>query len=198
MRTLSLIATFAVVFAAALTSVVQAQTLTRAQQIKAAISPAPLELQEGASVLGYDENGKLVTLRKGTNDLTCLADDPTDERFHVACYFNSLEPFMKRGRDLRAQGKSRESVEKIRENEARQGVLKMPKDPAALYSYTGAKDAFDPETGAVSEAAKLYVIYMPYATEQSTGISTTPAQGTPWLMAPGKPWAHIMLMPVEK
>ncbi|HET6569695.1 MAG TPA: hypothetical protein VFG50_17140 [Rhodothermales bacterium] len=174
-----------------------AQDLTAAQQIEAAISPAPLELQEGATVLGYDGSGALVTLRRGTNDLTCLADDPADERFHVACYFNALEPFMKRGRDLRAQGKSEASVEKIRENEARQGVLKMPKEPAALYSYTGPKDAFDPETGAVSEAAKLYVIYMPYATEQTTGISTTPAQGVPWLMDPGKPWAHIMLMPVE-
>lgn len=187
----------ALAFVTACPSAAQAQDLTAAQQIKAAITPAPAELQAGATVLGYDESRKLVTLRKGTNDFTCLADDPSDDRFHVACYFNSLEPFMKRGRDLRAEGKSQEAVEKMRENEARQGVLKMPAEPAALYSYTGPKDAYDAQTGAVSEAAKLYVIYIPYATEKTTGISTTPAQGAPWLMAPGKPWAHIMLMPVE-
>src|SRR5690606_19517789 len=125
----------------------------------------------------------------------CLADEPGDERFHVACYHASLEPFMARGRALRAEGRSHEEVITTREEEARAGKLTMPEGPAALYSLTGTMDALDPATGTVMNAARLYVVYLPYATEAETGLSGIPAPGKPWLMDPGKPWAHIMLMP---
>jgi hypothetical protein len=42
---------------------------------------------------------------------------------------------------------------------------------------------------------RLYVIYLPGATAESTGISTAPAANTPWLMFPGTPRAHIMFVP---
>ena len=45
-------------------------------RIAEAVSPAPSTLRAGATVLGYDSSGTLVTLRKGTNDLICLGDDP--------------------------------------------------------------------------------------------------------------------------
>ncbi len=55
-------------------------------------------------VWGYDASKKLVKLREGTNDMICLASNPDGEQFHVACYHKLLEPFMARGRELRAQG----------------------------------------------------------------------------------------------
>jgi len=165
-----------------------------ATQIAAAVSPAPADLRDGASVLGYSGDGQLVSLRQGDGDLVCLADDPKDERFHVACYFKQLEPFMARGRELRAQGKQRDEVVATREAEIQQGKLAMPAQPAALYSYTGPPGSFDPETGEVTGANHVYVVYIPYATAASTGLSATPASGAPWLMAAGKPWAHIMLV----
>jgi len=36
---------------------------------------------------------------------------------------------------------------------------------------------------------------MPGATTASTGLSAKPAEGTPWIMFPGTPKAHIMLTP---
>ena len=54
--------------------------------------------------------------------------------------------------------------------------------------------AQDPVTGIVSGAEPLYVIYVPYATPESIGLSTVPVGGQPWLMFPGLPWAHIMIM----
>lgn len=71
-------------------------------QIAAAVQAAPEDRRAAAAVLGYDPAGQLVTLRAGTNDLVCLADDPRDEAFSVACYHKDLEPFMARGRELRA------------------------------------------------------------------------------------------------
>ena len=173
---------------------VSAQATSVEHEIAAAIAPLPDEYRDGAAVFGYRDGG-LVSLREGTNEMICLADQPGDERFHVACYHASLEPFMERGRALRKEGKSQEDVRKIREEEARAGSLKMPDRPAALYSLTGDATAFDASTGSVNGASRLYVVYMPYATEAETGLSSVPAPGKPWLMDPGKPWAHIMLMP---
>jgi len=67
---------------------------TAQRQIAAAVSTMPANLRANATVLGYNAAGKLVTLRKGSNDMVCLADDPAQKMFHVACYHRSLEPFM--------------------------------------------------------------------------------------------------------
>src|SRR6266850_4872783 len=72
-------------------------------QIAAAVLAAPDELRESAAVLGYNAEGKLVTLRPGKNEMVCLASDPTKTAFSAACYHKDLEPFMARGRELLAQ-----------------------------------------------------------------------------------------------
>ena len=159
-----------------------------------AVTPAPEDLRDGATILGYADDHQLITLREGTGDLVCLADDPRDERFHAACYFKSLDPFMARGRELKAQGVERDQIRSRREKEIAEGTLEMPSGPTALYSYTGPAGSFDPVTGTVRGANRVHVVYIPYATPESTGLSPTPATGTPWLMNPGKPWAHIMLV----
>ena len=178
------------------TSCTQAQVPNADQQIAAAVSAAPEELRAGAAVMGYDAEGALVSIREGSNDMICLADDPSDDRFHVACYHASLEPFMERGRALRREGMARDEIERIRQQEAEAGTLKMPEQAAALYSLTGPPDSFDAATQTAPEAAPLYVVYIPFATEASTGLTKSPlAPGAPWIMNPGKPWAHIMIVP---
>lgn len=164
------------------------------KQIKAAVSPAPEEEREGATVMGYNKDGELTTLQDGTNDLICLADDPSRTDFHVACYHKDLEPFMKRGRELRAEGKSRGEIQEIRNKEIESGEISLPDKPMALYSLTGPDDGFDYSKEQLREASPLYVVYIPYATVEETGIPPSPiSDGAPWLMDPGKPWAHIMV-----
>lgn len=166
-----------------------------ARQIATAVSPLPEPLQKGAKVMGYDSGGKFTTLRKGANDMVCIADDPTGERYHVACYHKSLEPFMARGRELHALKKSREAIDSIRMRDITTGRYSMPAKPAALYQYFAARDSVDPATGSVKGAQYLYVVYTPYASEQTTGITENPLPGGPWIMFPRKPWAHIMIAP---
>ena len=170
-----------------------AQPPDAAEQIAGAVSPAPEEMRDGATVLGYS-GGELITLREGEGDLICLADKPGDERFHAACYFKALEPFMARGRELRAQGKQRDEVLETRAADIESGKLAMPAGPSALYSLTGPAGSFDPGTSEVTGANRTYVVYIPYATAESTGLSPQPATNAPWSMSPGKPWAHIMLV----
>src|SRR5690606_20466173 len=77
---------------------------SREIQLKTAVLAAPEALREAASVYGYDQDGEFVLLRKGTNGIICLADDPASKGFSVACYPEDLEPFMARGRELKKEG----------------------------------------------------------------------------------------------
>lgn len=104
---------------------------------------------------------------------------------------------MERGRELRAEGHAGDSVQQIRDEEARSGKIKLPEQSAALYSLTGPADSFDPQTMTVTGATPLYVIYMPFATTETTGLPSQAPRGQPWLMNPGRPGAHIMLVGPE-
>lgn len=172
-----------------------AQTIPSAEdQIAATILAAPEELRAGAAVLGYGADGKLTELRKGTNEMICLASDPKGTRFSASCYHKDLEPYMARGRELAAQGiAGNERNEKYRWKKIKEGKLKMPKEPRMLYVMSG--KGYDAASGKVTDGVVRWVIYIPYATAESTGLSTKSKRGEPWLMDAGTPGAHIMMTP---
>lgn len=172
-----------------------APMLTSEQQITVAVLPLPADLRAGATVLGYDATGKLTPLRKGTGEMTCLAPNRATSRFHVACYHNSLEPFMARGRALRASGVTGDAVDSARFREVKTGKLAVPRNPASLYSLTGDWSTLDASTLTANGARRLFVVYIPFATTETTGLSDKPARGTPWIMGAGTPKAHIMFVP---
>lgn len=171
-----------------------AQDLPRDAQIAQAVLAAPEDRRDGATVIGF-EGGKAVTLRQGTNDLVCVADNPAAEGITVACYHKDLDAFMARGRELTAQGVTEDRVrDQTRWDEVKAGKLAMPKEPTTLYVTTG--KAFDPATGKLDGAYTRWVLYVPFATAATTGLPTKPAgPGAPWLMDPGTPGAHIMISP---
>lgn len=167
-----------------------------AQQVAAAVLALPREYRADARVLGYqDTNGQLVSIRDGKGPFTCLSSDPANAAFHVACYHESLEPFMARGRALRASGVKGDQVDTTRFAEVRAGKLAMPKQAAAMYQLFGPAGSFDAASGTAPKAKPLIVVYMPGATAASTGLSAKPSEGTPWIMYPGTPKAHLMLEP---
>jgi hypothetical protein len=170
-----------------------AMPLPAPQQIAAAVQAAPEERRADATVLGYDATGKLVTLREGKGDLICLADDPGDTEFEVDCYHKDLEPFMSRGRAMSATGLKGKERNEARWQEIESGKLVMPREPRTLYVLEGS--GYDAATSTVIKPYRRWVVYTPYATPESTGLSTMPVPGGPWLMFPGKPTAHIMIDP---
>lgn len=180
---------------------VHAQTtvLTEDIQIKTALLAAPSDKQAGAKVYGYTSDGTFKILRKGTNDFVCIADDPKKEGINVSCYHADLEPFMERGRVLAKEGKSQKEIFDIRENEVKTKKLLMPKQPATLYSYSGTPENYDSKTGEVKDGYMRYVVYISYATAESTGLPLKPdVPGMPWIMDPGTHRAHIMINPAKK
>ena len=179
-----------------LTGCAQESTPDPELQIGVAVMAAPEEARAGATVYGYTSKGNLTLLRKGANKLICLSDDPNREGFQSVCYHEDLEPFMARGRELKAGGKSSGEIFDIREAEAKAGKLKMPEHPATLHLLEGPGGKYDPESGQVTGAYYRYVVYIPWATAESTGLPTQPTvKGGPWIMDPGTHRAHIMITP---
>lgn len=156
-------------------------------EIERAVLPLPEDERAGATVMTLAD-GVWTVAREGDGEFICLADDPADDRFHVACYHRSLEPYMARGRELRAEGvEGRESIRR-RWTEIEAGTLEMPSH-AALHQLV-AEPGWD---GDAATARRLTVIYVPFATAAELGLPAEGSGGGPWLMFPGRPTAHIMI-----
>lgn len=177
-----------------------AQTIPSAEvQIKTALLAAAEESRERAMVYGYSPKGDFIVLRKGENELVCIADDPALPGLNVSCYHKSLEPFMARGRELKKEGKSFDDIFTIREAEVKSGKLQMNKQPANLVVYSAPADKYNAETGEVKDGYSRSVVYIPFATAESTGLPAKPTTpGMPWIMNPGTHRAHIMIDPPKK
>ena len=151
-------------------------------QIREALRALPEALREGATVIGYTD-GESRVLRTGPGEMICLADDPTlsDARgaFFVNCFPRSLEAFENRRAEL---GADPDLLEILR-SEVESGRLKVP-EMAIRYTLRG---------HAAEGALPLAVLHVPFATAQSTGLSTEPDHFRPWLMNESTVMAHVML-----
>jgi hypothetical protein len=175
------------------------QVPDKSVQIKTAVLAAPEDLRKNAKVYGYDTNGNFIVLREGNNGMICLADDPKTDGFSVSCYHEALDPFMDRGRALKKEGKNFKQIFDARESEAKNGSLEMPKNPSTLYVLSADKADYDAEKGKVENTYLRYVVYIPWATQESTGLALKPdAPGMPWIMDPGTHRAHIMISPPKE
>jgi hypothetical protein len=164
--------------------------------IATALMAAPEESRADCTVIGYNMVGDFVTLKEGTNEFVVLADNPQKKGFSAACYHKSLEPFMARGRALKAEGKTRDEVFDIREKEVKSGELSMGEPGSTLHIYYGPNKVYDPETYKVDGAKYRYVVYLPFATSESTGLPEQPVSANhPWIMDAGTHKAHIMISP---
>ena len=190
---------YAIIFTCSCVQGLMAQVPPPEVQIKVAVLAAPEDKRAGAMVYGYDAQSAFVLLRKGTNELVCLADNPQQEGLSVSCYHKDLEPFMARGRELKAAGKTFQEIFDIREAEAKSGKLVMPKQASNLQVYSAPTEAYNPITGEITKGKFRYVVYIPWATSESTGLPIKPeAAGMPWIMDPGTHRAHIMIDPPTK
>jgi hypothetical protein len=163
-------------------------------QIKLAVLAAPEDQRSKATVYAVD--GTL--LRKGTNQTVCLADDPTRDGLSVSCYHISAQPFMARGWDLRKEGKNADEIFKAREAESKAGKLKLPDQGSLLNALTADEKDVNWTTGEAKNTYTRSVVYIPWATAESTGLPLKPAgPGLPWIMDPGTHRAHIMINPAR-
>ncbi|GEO06501.1 hypothetical protein AAE02nite_41650 [Adhaeribacter aerolatus] len=189
------ILTFAVLGLTSYSTLAQTMIPSPELQIKSAVLAAPADKRAGATVYGYTPKGMAV-LRKGTNELICVADNPTEPGFSASCYHKDLQPFMTRGQELRKEGKKGQEIFDAREQEVKAGKLAMPKQPSTLFVFSAPEENYNVTTGEVKNGYLRYVVYIPYATAESTGLPLKPeGPAMPWIMHPGTHGAHIMINP---
>ncbi len=72
----------------------------------------------------------------------------------------------------------------------------MPEQPTTLFVFTAADEHVNLKTGKLEHGYIRYVVYIPYATAESTGLPLKPeGPAMPWIMHPGTHGAHIMITP---
>jgi hypothetical protein len=191
--------TFPILFLLILSGNLFAQNMpSKDIQIKMAVLAAPDDQRAAATVYGFDSKGEVILLRKGTNQTVCLADDSAREGLSVSCYHISAQPFMDRGWDLRKEGKNADEIFKAREAESKSGKLQLPDQGSLLNALTADEKDVNWTTGEAKNTYTRSVVYIPWATAESTGLPLKPAgPGLPWIMDPGTHRAHIMINPAR-
>ena len=160
----------------------QGETDNRAKLIEGALLAAPQSIRDGATVVLDAPHAPRAVLRQGSNDFICSAN-VAKTGFLSYCYPKALDPFWIRNAALTADGKSGAEIAGALAADARSGKLNAP---VGATTY---------EMGGASQDAALphMIVFLPNATESSTGLSTKLDYVHPWLMWAGTPIAHVMI-----
>ncbi len=153
------------------------------QLIEEATSPLPVHLRAEASVVMNNSKGTERVLRKGSNGFACYPDEHSPN-FRVVCREASWKRYIGKIGPILAQTSTSPS-ERLALIDATidEGSVTPPTPGSRAYSLSG------PDRERVKP---LFVISLPGATAESTGLPTERSNGT-WLMCPGTPTAHIMV-----
>ena len=152
--------------------------------IEKALSPAPRQMKEGATVIRWKADNTYETIRKGTNRLVCYdrSGDPGQQPFSVQC--TSIANL-----DRVAQNRK---FEAMADKTARQAAIDAAeKDGTRVKPEYGS--VWLTMNGADKEHARIHTtIAVPGATTASTGLPDNNKQGGVWIMNAGTSTAHLM------
>ncbi len=164
---------------ALLPTAVMADDATLAEQ---AVLALPDTMRAAATVVRFVD-GEQVVLRQGNNGMYCRADDPERPGIDIWCYHESHDAYARRWFELASKGMTGDAVNAQIVAEIEAETLEWP--PLAVnYNLRGPS---------IDTALPLTVIYMPYATGASIGITEERHFDRPWLMYPGTAFAHVMI-----
>ncbi len=157
---------------------------TPEETIERALTGAPANMKEAATVIKWKADYTYDTLKKGTNQLVCYdqSGEPNEQPFSVQCTNLNNLPRVAQNRKFEA----------IADKAARQAAL-----DAAEKDGTRVKPEFGSVwitlSGADKDHTRKHVtIATPGATAQSLGIPDNPRQGGVWIMNAGTSTAHLM------
>jgi hypothetical protein len=170
-------------FAAVMSGAPSAQAASDEDVIKSAMSAAPEAVSKDATIVDMGQDGKMRTVREGTNGWWCMPDSPATPGPDPMCGdANSMEWAMA-------------WIEKREPPKGKVGFM---------YMLAGGTDASntDPHATAPTEA-NAWIKTGPHvmvvgAGDMMSGYPTEaqPNTAAPYVMWAGTPWAHIMI-PVQ-
>jgi len=161
-----------------------ASAQTPADSIERALTPAPRQMKEGATVIKWKADNTYETLRKGTNRLVCY--DRSGE--------NGLPAFA-------VQCTSIANLDRVAQNRKFEAMSDKVARQAAIDAAEKDGTRVKPEYGSVwltmngtdKDHAHIHTtIAVPGATTQTTGLPSDNKQGGVWIMNAGTTTAHLM------
>lgn len=150
--------------------------------IEKALSAAPAQLRQGATVIKWKADYTYDTLKKGTNRLVCYDRSglPGQQAFSIEC--TSIANLDRAAQNLKfeAMGAGKQAALDAAEKD---GTRVKPEYGSVWYHLMGAdKD----------HTRTHMTIAVPGATSQSTGLPDNNKQGGVWIMNAGTTTAHLM------
>lgn len=158
---------------------------TTEETIERALTAAPRQARDAATVIKWKPDYTYDTLKKGTNSWVCYdrSGEPGEQPFAAQCTSLANLPRVAQNRKFEAITDAKERQAAIDAAEAN-GTRVKPEYGSAFISVNGKDQA---------SARSHVTIAVPGATSQSTGLPDNPKQGGAWLMNAGTTTAHIMV-----
>jgi hypothetical protein len=168
------------------TLVMSASALAQApaDALATALSAAPANQREAATVIKWKADFTYDTLKKGTNRLVCYdrSGFPLQQPFSIEC--TSVANLDRVAQNMKAEALGdKAKSEAMLNDEEKSGTRVKPEFGSVFYHLAGAdKD----------HARTHMTIAVPGATTQSLGLPDNPRQGGVWIMNAGTSTAHLM------
>jgi hypothetical protein len=152
---------------------------TDTQKIANAVTAAPSFISNNATIMDR-KDGKMVTLRAGTNGWTCMPTDPAKEGNEPMCLDDEWMSFINA-----LMTKATPQVKRVGVGYmiAPGGAPGSNADPFAKAATPDNEWGYDPPH-------IMLVVTDPHELE---GMSTKRQGGGPWVMWVGTPYAHVMI-----
>jgi hypothetical protein len=155
-----------------------------ADDIQKALTAAPANLREGATVIKWKPDFTYDTLKKGTNHLVCYdrSGFPEQQAFSVEC--TNLPNLDRVAQNLKFEATGdKAKTQALLDAAEKDGTRVKPEYGSVWYHALG------PD----GEHVRTHItIAVPGATTQTTGLPENNKQGTVWIMNAGTSTAHLM------
>ena len=149
-----------------------------------ALSAAPANLREGATVIKWKPDFTYDTLKKGTNRLVCYdrSGFPGQQPFSIEC--TSIANLDRVAQNLKFEAISDKAASKAAFDAAEANGTRVKPEYGSVWYHL---------MGADREHTRTHVtVAVPGATTQSTGLPDNNRQGGVWIMNAGTTTAHLM------
>ena len=150
-----------------------------AAKIASALSAGPAEITSKATIAEIGEDGKLVTIREGTNGWLCMPDDPNTPKPDPVCADKMWQQFFQAWMSKKPPKVSQVGI---------------------AYMLMGSSDASNTDPFAMKPAAGAdWVVTGPHTMvllpdgKQLDSYPADPKSGGPFIMFKGTPYAHLMV-----
>ena len=150
-----------------------------------ALTAAPANLREGATIISWKPDYTYDTIKKGTNRLVCFdrSGQPGQQAFAAEC--TSLGNLERVAQNLKFEAEPDKAKRQAALDAAENDATRVKPEYGSLW-YHG--------QGADKDHIRAHTtVAVPGATSQTTGIPDNPKQGGVWIMNAGTTTAHLMI-----